>query len=389
MRRQIRWVVALLAVLALAACNPASRTNPAATPTVEPTTSAAPLSLQPAALFYTEAGSLYVSAPGGTPGRKLTDGPADTQPAPSPDLAHVAYVHRANVSDYGGELWVLDLSPEHTPEGAPRRLVDPASLPPAYGNTPGQIVSPRWSPTGKQIAFLQNESSGAVGGGLLRVAAVDTGAVQSSQQPMLANDDYAWAPDGRHIAWTGARSDVSPVDVNVLEVGAASAPVAKDTNAFSVAYGIDGQTILFTNGDASGPDFAGIPFVTRDGGVYSVATPDGAAPNRLAVPAPLFTRPGSYYGDVAALESGAVAFTEQSADGSSKTIQVLDAGSSLPRTTITGVATDGPGPAWGAGGFVAYLDTSSGGSLVVTDVENRTRKQVATGVDAFAWPPQR
>ena len=392
-KRSAGWIVALLAVLAPTACNPASRTNPATTPTAKPTTSAAetaaPLVLQPAALFYTKAGSLYVSAPAGTAGHKLTDGPADTRPAPSPDLAHVAYVHKANASDYGGELWVLDLSPEHAPVGAPRRLVEPAGLPPAYGNTPGQIVSPRWSPAGKQIAFLQNVSSGAVGGGLLRVAAADTGAVLPSQQPVFAGEEYAWAPDGRHIAWTDARSDVSPVDVNVLEVGAASAPVAKGTNAFSVTYGKDGQTILFTNGDASGPDFTGIPFVTRDGGIYSVVTPGGAAPNRPALPTPLFTRPGSYYGDVAALDSGAVTFTEQSADGSSKTIQVLGAGSSVPRTTIANVATDGSGPVWGAGDFVAYLDTSSGSSLVVTDVENRTPKQVDTGVDAFAWPPQR
>ena len=202
------------------------------------------------ALFYTKAGSLYVSDPAGTPGRKLTDGPADTQPAPSPDGTHVAYVHKANASDHGGELWVLDLSPERAPVGAPQRLVDPAALPQNSGNTPGQIVSPRWSPTGNQVAFLLDLTSGMVGGGLLLVAAADTGAVVASPQRLFAADEYAWAPDGEHITWVGGRSDVSPVDVSVLTVGGASMPVAKDTNSFSVTYGNRGETILFANGDA-------------------------------------------------------------------------------------------------------------------------------------------
>lgn len=381
-RRHTRWILALLAVSTLAACNLVSKPNPTATPTSKPATSVtettAPMLMAPTALFYTKAGSLYISDPAGTAGRKLTDGPADAQPAPSPDLMHVAYIRKANVSDYGGELWVLDLNPEREPLGAPRRLVDPAGVPTRVDGAPGRIVSPRWSPGGQQIAFLDNKSDGMIAGGLLVVAAADTGAVVSSPQPMFADAEFAWSPDGRHIAWTDSRSDVSPVAVNAYEVGTASMPVAKDTNAFSVTYSKDGRAILFSNGDASGQDFTAIPFAIRAGGIYSVATPTAATA--------LFTKPGSYYADVAALDSGAVAFTEQHADDSAKTIRVLDAGSSLPRTTVTNVTTDGPGPAWGPGDFVAYLDTSPGGSLVVTDRENRAPRQIDTNVDAFAWP---
>ena len=42
------------------------------------------------ALFYANSGSIYVSAPVGAPGRKLTNGPADTDPAPSPDGGRLA-----------------------------------------------------------------------------------------------------------------------------------------------------------------------------------------------------------------------------------------------------------------------------------------------------------
>ncbi|OOK80251.1 WD40-like Beta Propeller Repeat family protein [Mycobacterium kansasii] len=208
--------------------------------------------MRPGALFYTKTGSLYVSEPAGTPGRKLTDGPADAQPAPSPDLSHVVFVRKATAADYGGELWILDLSPQLAPVGPPRRLVDPAALAHGSGDVPAMVASPRWSPTGKQVAFVDNPTGGAVDGGYLLVAAADTGALAPTQQKLFAESGFAWAPDGRHIAWVQARSDVRPVDVNVLAVGGASTPVATDTNASSVTYSKDGQAILFANGDASG-----------------------------------------------------------------------------------------------------------------------------------------
>ncbi|XTP33102.1 hypothetical protein ACORG1_22805 [Mycobacterium sp. TJFP1] len=382
------WISAQVAVLAVAACTSAPAPGPDTTESSAPdATTAAPL-LAPPALFYSKDGSLYISDPAGAPGRKLTDGPADTEPAPSPDLAHVAFVREANASDYGGELWVLDLSPEREPDGPPRRPVDPAALPSIFGDTevgdePSRIVSPRWSPTGDRVAFLQ----AGEGGGFLSVADAVSGEIVSPEQRLFADAGYAWAPDGQHIAWTGGRSDVSPVDVNVLAVGGDSTPVVRDTNAFSVTYGDDGQAVLFTNGDASGELFADIPFALRGGGVYSAATPGGMPVDPPAAPTSLFAGQ-AMFGDVAVLESGAVAFTESSADGNSKTIAVLEARSSLPRNLIGDVAADSPGPVWGRGDMVAYVDASPSRRLIVTDSENRTPEPIDTGVDAFAWPPQ-
>ncbi|MDW5610655.1 TolB family protein [Mycolicibacterium sp. jd] len=380
------WISAQVVALAVAACTSAPAPSPDTTAPSTSDVTTAPM-LAPPALFYSKAGSLYISDPAGTPGRKLTDGPADTEPAPSPDLAHVAFVREANASDYGGELWVLDLSPEREPDGPPRRLADPAALPsifgdPEVGDEPSRIVSPRWSPTGDQVAFLQ----AGEGGGFLFVADAVSGEIVSPEQRLFADAGYAWAPDGQHIAWTGGRSDVSPVDVNVLAVGGDSTSVVKDTNAFSVSYGDAGRTVLFANGDASGELFADIPFALRGGGVYSVATPGGVPIDPPAAPTSLFAGQ-AMFGDVAVLDSGAVAFTETAADGSSKTIQVLDARSSVPRTTIADVAADSPGPVWGRGDVVAYVDAAPSRPLIVTDSENRTPEPIDTGVDAFAWPP--
>ncbi len=280
-RHGVRWA-AVLAVLALAACHSTGRTSPTgAQPKAPPPSATAAPAIKPAAaLFYTKAGSLYVSEPAGTPGRKLTDGPIDTQPAPSPDLSHVAFVRKTAASQYGGELWIVDLSPQLAPAGPPRRLVSPAALPRGTGDSAPMVVSPRWSPTGQHVAFVDNEDAGMVDGGILLVVASDTGAVLPQKQPLLAESSFVWAPDGSHIAWVDARSDVSPVDINALAVGGASTPVATDTNAYSVTYGKNGQTILFTNGNASGPDFAAIPFAVRTGGIYSVSasTEPGANP---------------------------------------------------------------------------------------------------------------
>ncbi|MCV7079812.1 TolB family protein [Mycobacterium szulgai] len=383
--RRRRWV-ALLAVLALAACDSAGKSRPAAPPPTSMSATTGPTIKPTAALFYTKSGSLYVSQPAGTPGRKLTDGPADTQPAPSPDLSHVAFVRKTAASAYGGELWVLDLSPQLAPVGPPRRLVNPATLPHGTGNSSAMIASPRWSPAGQHIAFIDNTNDGMVDGGLLLLAAADTGALMSTQQRLFAASNFAWAPDGSHIAWAEARSDVRPVSINALTVGGASTPVAIDTNAFSMTYAKDGQSILFANGDVSDSDVDSAPFAVRPGGIYAAAVSSGSG-GKPSTPTPLLTKPGSYYSDIAALNSGAVAFTTQGADDKSKAIEVLDKGSSVPRTTVTDVTATAQGPAWSVEDLVAYLDTSPHSGLVVTDPEDRSPRHVDTEVDAFAWAP--
>ena len=55
----------------------------------------------------------------------------------------MAFIRKANASDYGGELWVLDLSPEREPLAAPRRLVDPATLPSTAGGSASDGTAPR------------------------------------------------------------------------------------------------------------------------------------------------------------------------------------------------------------------------------------------------------
>lgn len=328
------------------------------------------------ALFYSKEGSLYVSDPAGTPGRKLTDGPADTDPAPSPDGRRVAFVHKRSRDDGGGELWVMDLSDDSAPAGVPRRLVDPGELRPNYeGDDPARstVSNPRWSPTGDRIAFLKSAGNG----GFLLTAKADNGKVEVPPQPLYADEHYSWAPDGKRIAWVAGRMDVSPVNVSVLTVGEGSQPIATATNADSVDYADGGRSLVFANSDANGSSYRATPFTLRDGGVYAIEPP--------AAPRPLFSGSGSY-ADVASLWKGAVGFTEWSADQKTKSIQVVKPGS-VPHT-VAETRSDSAGPQW-IGETVAYVGTAENRPLLITTDEStgtaKEPQQIDVGVDAFAW----
>ncbi|NBQ43071.1 MAG: hypothetical protein EBU23_11385, partial [Mycobacteriaceae bacterium] len=183
-------------------------------------------------------------------------------------------------------------------------------------------------------------------------------------------------------------------NVNALDAATGqSAPLATGTNASSVAFTDDSQTVLFTNGEAP-PDFP-----LRAGGIYSVPASDAAGP-----PSAVFTATERFLDDLAVLDSGAVAFTSSVPNRpGTATIQVLDQGSTAPRTVVAdlgstpvcvetpqgaGVCLDVPHPAWGAGDTLAYMDNSEEPALVVTDSGNRSPQRVDTGVQSFAWAPR-
>lgn len=322
------------------------------------------------AIVYAKNGELYLSDPAGAPGRKLTEGPADTEPAVSPDGTRIAYVRKVNSGSDGGELWVLEVD-----SGDAKRLVDPAALVPKFDGDRPEAGSPRWSPAGDRIAFLK---TGAGGGGFLLTADARTGAVQAPATPLYADYNYSWAPDGKHIAWVGGRSDVSPVDVNVLTVGGGSEVIAKSTNATSVGYGHDGRSVLFANLDATGSLFTAIPFALRAGGIFAVDPADSSA-----APKPLLSGTGAY-SDVEALASGDVGFTEWTQEQKAKSIMLL--GKDHSTRHVADSRTDAARPAW-KDNAVAYIGMADDRTLLVTRTGGTTTA-VAAGVEAFAWGPQ-
>jgi TolB protein len=364
-------LVQIMVIALLTACSAPSASN---SPAAEPN--------RPPALFYAKDGAIFVSHPAGDPGRKLTDGPADTQPAPSPDSSRVAFIRQTVDSDYGGELWVLDLGVDSAPVGPPRRLVDPAGVGPRRGTGPARLGTPRWSPAGDRIAFLEATPTPA---GALLTADADTGAVLVPDQPIWVDNDYAWAPDGSRIAWVQGRSDVRAVTVNVAAVDGTSVPVAEGTNASSVSFADGGATVIFANPDTTDsvmfpPDRN--PFSLRAGGIYSVPAAGGPGEPALLLGGP------HAYGAVTALADGTLAFTETSPRGDSPTsaIKVLPPGVGAAQTIAS--TTGSAPPAWTRDGVVAYSANAEERSLMIVDRGDGIPRKVDVGVDSFAWAPR-
>lgn len=138
------------------------------------------------------------------------------------------------------------------------------------------------------------------------------------------------------------------MDVNVLTVGGASTPVVSGTNAFSVAYARDANTILFANGEA--PSSSHSPtFAVQIGGIYSIAA-DMRGPKS---PAPLFTRRGAYH----------------------------------KRPHRFGLRGRGLRSAGRDGDVEGDPGSRQGVVAAAIDLVNRHPKRVDTGVDAIAWAP--
>lgn len=323
------------------------------------------------ALFFSVGGALYVSDPAGGVPRKLTDGPGDTDPAPSPDGRRVAYVHRNDPAEPGGELRVLDVS-----TGDSRRLVDPGALVPKFDADQPQITAPRWSPTGDRVAFLKATYGG---GGFLLTAAADSGEVSAPPEPLFADFGYAWSPDGRRIVWVGGRSDVSPVDVGEYMVGGVSRPVLRGVNATAVDYSPDGRSIVFANADATGSAFAAIPFELRGGGIYSVVP--GERPVALLSGSDAV----SDVSDVQALPGQAVGFAAWSGDQRTRNIAIAENGVCRDVGDTPG---DAPAPVWAVESrgviALAYVGNTADRPLLVT-TDGAPPKKIGSGVEAFAW----
>ena len=245
----------------------------------------------------------------------------------------------------------------------------PAALVPAFDGDLAQINSPKWAPAGNSIAFLRATYGG---GGFLQTAAADIGVVTGPTAPLFADFGYAWSPDGKRIAWTGGRSDVSPVDVNIYTVGDVSEPVVKDANATSVGFAADGRSVIFANGEATGSSYAAIPFMLRAGGIYSVTPPEAPVP-LLSAALP--------FADVQPLGSGAVAFTEWSADQTHRTIGVVENGF---RREVAQTPGDAPPPVWIDPNTLVYVGTAADRPLLIKKGAGEPAR-IDSGADSFGW----
>lgn len=115
--------------------------------------------------------------------------------------------------------------------------------------SPEPIMSPSWSPNGKQIAYVsfENKQSG------IYIQNVATGSRTLMSRYPGINGAPAWSPDGRRLALVLSKSG-SP-NVYVMDLG--SRHLTQLTNDFYIntepAWAPNGRSLLFTSNRSGGP----------------------------------------------------------------------------------------------------------------------------------------
>lgn len=127
-------------------------------------------------------------------------------------------------------------------------------------NSPEPIMSPSWSPRGRQIAYVSFEHKKA----MIYVQDVVTGARRLLSNYPGINGAPAWSPDGRKLALVLSKSGAP----NIYLMDATTGQLNQITNDFYIntepAWSPDGRTLLFTsNRSGSHPQIYQINLSTR------------------------------------------------------------------------------------------------------------------------------
>jgi TolB protein len=159
----------------------------------------------------------------------LTSNEPIISPAWSPDGRQLAYV---SFESQKAVVWVQDVS------SGQRRQV---------ANFRGSNSAPAWSPDGRQLAMTLSRD----GGSQLFVMAAEGGAVRRLTQSSAIDTEAAWAPDGKSLVFVSDRGG----GPQVYRIGASGGEAQRVT--FSGAYNIS---------PALSPDGKSMAFISRLGG---------------------------------------------------------------------------------------------------------------------------
>ncbi len=121
--------------------------------------------------------------------------------------------------------------------------------------SPEPIISPSWSPDGRELAYVSFESQKAV----VYVQDVSTGKRRAVANFRGSNSAPAWSPDGRQLAVTLSRDGNSQIYL----MGRDGGNLRRLTNSASIdtepAFAPDGSSLYFVSDRGGGPQVYRIP----------------------------------------------------------------------------------------------------------------------------------
>jgi TolB protein len=242
------------------------------------------------------------------------------------------------------------------PNNAPPRYVLEVADQDGYAprpllNSPEPIMSPSWSPNGRQVAYVSFEGKRAS----IYTQEVATGARRLVSSYPGINGAPAWSPDGSRLAIVLSKSG-SP---NIYVMSVNGGGLTQLTNDFYIntepAWSPDGRSIIFTSNRSGGPQ---IFQISSSGGNPTRLTFDGDYNARAS-----FTPDGNH-----------IAFIHR-VSGVYK-IAILDLDSGTLRV-LTDKAGDTASPSIAPNGGMILYDTVYGGRNMLGMVSADGRVQLA------------
>ncbi len=239
-------------------------------------------------------------------------------------------------------------------------------------SSPDPIISPAWSPDGRELAYVSFESQKAV----VWVQDVASGQRRAIANFRGSNSAPAWSPDGRQLAVTLSRDGGSQLYVIGLSAGSGGTPRrltqsgAIDTEA---AWAPDGRSLVFVSDRGGGPQ------------IYRIGANGGDA-QRL-------TFAGAYNISPALSPDGkTMAFISRLGSGAFR-LHTMDVGNGSGGTPVALTDTnDDESPSFAPNGkLIIYASRAQGRDvLMTTTLDGRIKARLlATGADVRepVWGP--
>jgi TolB protein len=233
-------------------------------------------------------------------------------------------------------------------------------------NSPEPIISPAWSPDGRQLAYVSFET---------QKAAVWVQDLGSGERRLLAsfkgsNSAPAWSPDGKQLALTLSKDGVAQLYTMATSGGTPARLTSSNAIDTEPVYSPDGRFIYFVSDRGGGPQ------------IYRIGSGGGNGVDRVSFS-------GSYNISPALSPDGKqLAYITRQGSAYKLMIQELDGGT--PRTLTD--SQDDESPSFAPNGrLIVYASRQSGADVLMTttlDGKIKTRL-LSSGADMRepAWGP--